>query len=57
MLTPEDIAKIANIIKNMTDEEVDAAIHRIEKMADMQNIINEAYQTNPMVFSSCETIQ
>lgn len=57
MLTPEDIAKIANIIENMTDEEVDAAIHRLEKLADMQNSINEAYQTNPMVFSACETIQ
>jgi len=57
MLTPEDIEEIAQIIENMTDEEVEEAIKRLEKLAAMQNDINEAYQTNPMVFSSCETIQ
>jgi 4'-phosphopantetheinyl transferase EntD len=57
MLTLEDIEKIEDIIENMTDEEVEEAIQRIEKLAAMQNDINEAYQTNPMVFSACETIQ
>jgi hypothetical protein len=57
MLTPEDFEEIANIIEDMTDEEVEEAIQRIEKLAAMQNDINEAYQTNPMVFSACETIQ
>jgi hypothetical protein len=57
MLTPEDFEEIANIIEDMTDEEVEEAIQRLEKLAGMQNTINQAYQTNPMVFSACETIQ
>lgn len=57
MLTPEDIANISNIIENMTEQEVREAIVRVQKLVDMQERINEKYQTNPMVFSSCETVQ
>ena len=57
MLTPEDIQEISDIIENMSDEEVEAAIGRVMKLADMEKRIASAYQTNPMVFSSCETIQ
>ena len=57
MLTPEDIQEISDIIENMSDEEVEAAIGRLMKLADMENRITSEYQTNPMVFSTCETIQ
>lgn len=57
MLTLEDIGKIAKIIENMTEDECQAAIERVQKLADMQERINKEYQTNPMVFSSCETVQ
>lgn len=57
MLTPEDIEKIAKIIMEMSDDECEAAIERVQKLADMQERINKEYQTNPMVFSSCETVQ
>ena len=57
MLTPEDIQQISDIIEEMTDEEVEAAIGRVMKLADIEKRIASAYQTNPMVFSSCETIQ
>ena len=57
MLTPEDIAQLAQILANMTDEEVDGAMKRIEIMAEMEETINVMAETNPMVFSSCETVQ
>lgn len=57
MLTPEDVQKISDIIEDMTDEEVEAALGRIMNLADMEKRITSAYETNPMVFSSCETIQ
>lgn len=57
MLTPEDIEKIVKIIENMTDEECQAAVDRVQQLAEMQEHINKKYQTNPMVFSSCETLQ
>ena len=57
MLTPEDIAQLAQILANMTDEEIDGAMKRIEILADMEETINLMAETNPMVFSSCETVQ
>lgn len=57
MLTPKEQDEIEKIIENMTDEEVEAAIQRLLKMVDMQNRVAESFQTNPMTFSACETIQ
>lgn len=55
--TPEELAMVMKIIENMTEDECEDAIQRIMELAEMQNTINEEFQTNPMVFSSCEVLQ
>lgn len=57
MLTPKEIQQISDIIDKMTDEEVEQAIQRVMKFADMEKRISESYQINPMTFSSCEVLQ
>ena len=57
MITLVEIAEIAALIENMTEDEIAEAMIRLEKMANMQLAVNKAYQTNPMVFSGSETIQ
>lgn len=57
MLTLDEIAEISAMIENMTVEEIEAGIERLERMSEMQTAVNDAFQTNPMVFSGSETIQ
>lgn len=57
MLTPKEIQKISDIIDNMSDEEVEQAIQRVMKLADMEKCISKSYETNPMTFSGFEVVQ
>ena len=55
--TPEELAMVMKIIETMSEEECEEAIQRIIELAEMQNTINEEFQKNPMVFSSCGVLQ
>ena len=57
MLTPDEIAAIAEMIMNMDDAEIAKSMQRLEELAEMQELISKKYQSNPMGFSSCEIIQ
>lgn len=57
MLTPDEIAAIAEMIMNMDDAEIAKSMQRLEELAEMQELISKKYQSNPMVFSSCEIVQ
>jgi hypothetical protein len=57
MLTPDEIQKISDIIINMTEEELDQVVQRVEEMAEMEKLISDSYEKNPMTFSSYEVLQ